>query len=88
MTCILLYVQALNEEKQIGATIQTLRELQPPAHEIIVIDGGSSDRWGGMLHSSPWDMNVGRLLLRKISQRVSTLLQGLTVMHDVAGLCN
>lgn len=39
-----LHVQALNEEKQIEATVKCLRHLDPPAHEVIVVDGGSTDR--------------------------------------------
>lgn len=39
-------VPALNEEKCIAATVSyLLRELQPPADEVIVVDGGSTDRW-------------------------------------------
>jgi hypothetical protein len=38
-------MQTLNEEKQIQSTIHELRALVPPAHEIIVVDGGSRDRW-------------------------------------------
>lgn len=37
--------QALNEEKRIGQLVQDLHtKLEPSALEIIVVDGGSSDR--------------------------------------------
>ncbi|KAK9815414.1 hypothetical protein WJX72_003261 [[Myrmecia] bisecta] len=39
-----IIVPALNEERGIRATLQWLKSLQPAAHEIIVVDGGSSDR--------------------------------------------
>ena len=40
--CMLM--QALNEESQIRDSVRNLRELDPPAHEILVVDGGSNDR--------------------------------------------
>ena len=39
-------MQVLNEEEQIVETVQAIRSLEPPAHEIIVVDGGSQDRYG------------------------------------------
>lgn len=40
-----IIVPALNEEAGLPATLRYLqRELHPPAHEIIVVDGGSADR--------------------------------------------
>ncbi len=46
-------MQALNEEKQIEKTIQNLLYLGPPAHEVIVIDGGSTDRCCLCHHVAP-----------------------------------
>ena len=37
--------QTLNEEAGIAATLQHLRGLHPPPHEIIVVDAASEDRW-------------------------------------------
>ncbi|EIE27508.1 nucleotide-diphospho-sugar transferase [Coccomyxa subellipsoidea C-169] len=45
-------MQALNEEKQIEKTIQNLLYLEPPAHEVIVIDGGSTDRTVQLAHAA------------------------------------
>ena len=39
-----MLLQALNEESQIRDCVRSLRELDPPAHEILVVDGGSNDR--------------------------------------------
>ena len=39
-----MLMQALNEESQIRDCVRSLRELDPPAHEIFVVDGGSDDR--------------------------------------------
>ena len=39
-----MLMQALNEESQIRDCVRSLRELDPPAHEILVVDGGSDDR--------------------------------------------
>jgi glycosyltransferase involved in cell wall biosynthesis len=36
--------QALNEERCIVSTMQQLKQLKPPPLEIIVVDGGSTDR--------------------------------------------
>lgn len=41
---IALSMQALNEASLIRDSIRSIRELDPPAHEIIVVDGGSDDR--------------------------------------------
>lgn len=38
------YFQALNEEKCIEVTLRAVQALDPPPHEIIVVDGGSHDR--------------------------------------------
>ncbi len=37
-------MQVLNEERQIGVTLEELRQLEPAAHEVIIVDGGSTDR--------------------------------------------
>ena len=37
-------MQVLNEEKCIAETLQIVLSLEPPAHEVIVVDGGSTDR--------------------------------------------
>ena len=41
---ISVIIPVLNEEKTIGASLRALIPLAP--HEIIVVDGGSSDRTG------------------------------------------
>jgi len=38
-----IHEQVLNESKGILATLQQLQHLEPPAAEVIVVDGGSSD---------------------------------------------
>ncbi|KAK9917082.1 hypothetical protein WJX75_000749 [Coccomyxa subellipsoidea] len=43
-TTVSVIIPALNEEKQIEATVKCLLHLYPPAHEVIVVDGGSTDR--------------------------------------------
>ena len=35
--------QVLNEEQLIGDMVRQLRALSPPAKEVIVVDGGSTD---------------------------------------------
>lgn len=45
--CINLFgsaLQALNEEKGIAQTLRAVLSLDPPPHEVIVVDGGSTDR--------------------------------------------
>ena len=37
-------MQTLNEEAGIGACINHLRVLEPAVHQIIIADGGSTDR--------------------------------------------
>ena len=37
-------LQALNEGKCIAETLQVVQSLHPPPHEVIVVDGGSTDR--------------------------------------------
>ncbi|CAL8463467.1 g3001 [Coccomyxa elongata] len=37
-------VPVLNEERQIEVTLEQLRQLDPAAHEVIIVDGGSTDR--------------------------------------------
>ncbi len=37
-------VQVLNEEAGIQQTLAFLQQCRPSVHEIIVVDGGSSDR--------------------------------------------
>ena len=37
-------VQALNEERAIADTIREVGQMQPPPLEVIVVDGGSTDR--------------------------------------------
>lgn len=44
MQALCMAMQALNEEVQIRDCVRSLRELDPPVHEIIVVDGGSIDR--------------------------------------------
>ncbi len=50
-------LQAYNEEKGLQATLNHLKQLSPAPHEIIVVDGGSSDRyacdWRGCLDPCP-----------------------------------
>lgn len=36
--------QVFNEEKTLQATLSNLLSLQPPVHEIVVADGGSTDQ--------------------------------------------
>ena len=43
-TCLCANLQALNEGKCIAETLQVVQSLHPPPHEIIVVDGGSTDR--------------------------------------------
>ena len=43
--CLLGAAQTLNEEAGIAATLQHLRGMHPPPHEIIVVDAASDDRW-------------------------------------------
>lgn len=38
-----LIIPALNEEQSLGRTLRCLSMLDPPAHECIVVDGGSTD---------------------------------------------
>ena len=49
IVCCML-MQALNEESQIRDCVRSLRELDPPAHEILVVDGGSNDRCADLAH--------------------------------------
>lgn len=45
-TTVIPYIglQALNEEKCIADTLQIVQALDPSPHEVIVVDGGSTDR--------------------------------------------
>ena len=36
-------MQALNERAQIQDCVRALKALHPPVHEVIVVDGGSTD---------------------------------------------
>ena len=36
--------QAYNEERCIAAAVQYLKSLRPALHEVLVVDGGSTDR--------------------------------------------
>ena len=40
-----MFDQALNEEKGIEDALRYLESCRPPPHEIVVVDGGSRDRW-------------------------------------------
>ena len=40
---VTILVPALNEEKALPATLVNLKALDPPADEILLVDGGSSD---------------------------------------------
>ncbi|KAK3272511.1 hypothetical protein CYMTET_19196 [Cymbomonas tetramitiformis] len=42
-TSVSVIIPALNEAESIGATVRHLRNLEPAALEVIVVDGGSSD---------------------------------------------
>ena len=44
-------LQALNEEKCIAETLQIVRSLEPSPHEVIVVDGGSTDRSVNLLNT-------------------------------------
>ena len=41
---VTILVPSLNEEKAIGTTLACLKALDPPADEILLVDGGSDDR--------------------------------------------
>ncbi len=43
-TCAAHPMQALNEERCIADTIWQVKLMKPPPLEIIVVDGGSTDR--------------------------------------------
>jgi glycosyltransferase involved in cell wall biosynthesis len=45
-------VPALNESKVIEETLRMLQALSPPAHEIIVVDGGSTDGTSALARSA------------------------------------
>ncbi|MBW4699851.1 MAG: TIGR04283 family arsenosugar biosynthesis glycosyltransferase [Aphanocapsa lilacina HA4352-LM1] len=60
MSCVSIVIPALNEAVSLGRTLRLLGALDPPAHEILVVDGGSSDRtvavartFGGRVLESP-----------------------------------
>lgn len=40
---VLHALQVLNESAAVVATLQHLHQLSPPMHEVIVVDGGSTD---------------------------------------------
>ncbi len=45
-------MQVLNEEKQIGLTLEELGQLEPAGHEVIIVDGGSTDGCRSISHVS------------------------------------
>jgi cellulose synthase/poly-beta-1,6-N-acetylglucosamine synthase-like glycosyltransferase len=45
-----LVIPVLNEERSIPVLLEHIRTLQPPPHEVIFVDGGSSDRHVSPLH--------------------------------------
>ncbi|BDA48667.1 probable glucosyl-3-phosphoglycerate synthase at N-terminal half [Coccomyxa sp. Obi] len=47
-----IIVPVLNEERQIEATLEELRQLEPAAHEVIIVDGGSTDRTVQLAHAA------------------------------------
>jgi hypothetical protein len=58
---IALSMQALNEESLIRDSIRSIRELDPPAHEIIVVDGGSDDRFAGHVLACSTSISAWRI---------------------------
>ncbi|MHA7819783.1 MAG: glycosyltransferase [Erythrobacter sp.] len=44
MSRITILVPTYNEEEALPATISALRTLDPPPHEVLLVDGGSTDR--------------------------------------------
>ncbi|BAC88609.1 TIGR04283 family arsenosugar biosynthesis glycosyltransferase [Gloeobacter violaceus] len=43
MSRVSIVIPALNEATNLGRTLRLLKALDPPAHEILVVDGGSAD---------------------------------------------
>eukprot|EP00854_Cymbomonas_tetramitiformis_P020905 gene20905-25072_t len=52
-------IHALNEAESIGATVRHLRNLEPAALEVIVVDGGSSDATPRLAAQAGAKMNLG-----------------------------
>lgn len=41
--CLSIVIPTLNESKSLPSTLACVSKLLPPAHEVIVVDGGSTD---------------------------------------------
>ncbi|MEM6845682.1 MAG: glycosyltransferase [Bacteroidota bacterium] len=53
MTSVSIIIPTLNEEKVLPGTLERLMQLEPPAYEIIIIDGYSQDRTRQIADSYP-----------------------------------
>jgi len=54
MTPVSLIIPVLNEERTLPSLIAALARLDPPAAEILVVDGGSRDASCGIAHAAGW----------------------------------
>ena len=77
-------LQALNEETALPLLLRHLRQLQPRAHELIVVDGGSQDR---SVLSAVYDDESCNLIMVKLQMNEGGRSTGKSVQLQVAARC-
>lgn len=55
MSSVAIVIPALDEEAALPALIENLARLDPPPHEVILVDGGSSDNTLALARAAGWE---------------------------------
>ncbi|GAA4465916.1 TIGR04283 family arsenosugar biosynthesis glycosyltransferase [Nibrella saemangeumensis] len=78
MTTVSIIIPTLNEEKALPRTLRQIRQLFPAPVEVIVVDGGSTDRTIQLLRAQQLNMPLLKIQHSQVACRAAQMNQGAT----------
>jgi len=70
MASVSIIIPTLNEEDALPSTLERLMQLNPPAHEIIVVDASSQDRTPQLAHHYPVTFRTSTVAQRSVQMNL------------------